>query len=148
MVDELLRIKELPQAKIEKSLLTHVEKEISNNDSCDNMNDKNIEKESIEIEGKDRVEEKERLVERLCVFGSMSTLFKKCEKHECEKEKEIDTISFFTPTYLCFEHLFIKTKLNSLALIFYRISLEHPCSLTSKLGKNHTIKSEDQGENH
>ncbi|KAI5649516.1 hypothetical protein M9H77_35521 [Catharanthus roseus] len=45
IVDELPRTKELPKAKIEKSLETHVEKETSNEDNCINMNEKSIEKE-------------------------------------------------------------------------------------------------------
>ncbi|KAI5666719.1 hypothetical protein M9H77_16572 [Catharanthus roseus] len=88
MVDELPRVKELPQAKIEKILETHVEKEISNEDSCDNMNEKSIEKEEcIETKEKDRVEEKERLVERLCIFAFISIISKEKQYFECSKEK-------------------------------------------------------------
>ncbi|KAI5667446.1 hypothetical protein M9H77_17299 [Catharanthus roseus] len=71
----------------------------SNEDSCDLMGDKNIEKESIEIEDKDRVEEKEGLVEELCSFDFM-------------------------------------------------IHLEHSCTLTSMLGRNHTMEFEDQEESY
>ncbi|KAI5654504.1 hypothetical protein M9H77_31691 [Catharanthus roseus] len=40
----------------------------------------------------------------------------------------------------------METKLNSLTLIFYWISLEHPCTCTSILGKNHMMKSKDKGK--
>ncbi|KAI5663037.1 hypothetical protein M9H77_22360 [Catharanthus roseus] len=73
MVDQLPRIKELPQDKIEKSLQTHrIEKE-----------------ECIETQKKKkiRVEEKERLAERLCISESISILSKESEYFECSKEK-------------------------------------------------------------
>ncbi|KAI5677867.1 hypothetical protein M9H77_08817 [Catharanthus roseus] len=55
------------------------------------MNEKSIEKkECNEFKEKERVEEKERLIEELCFFDSMSTLFEECKKDDCEKEKEID----------------------------------------------------------
>ncbi|KAI5663415.1 hypothetical protein M9H77_22738 [Catharanthus roseus] len=61
----------------------------SNEDSCDIMNEKIIEKkESIKIKEKERVENKERLVERLCIFDSISILSKEGEPSECSKEKE------------------------------------------------------------
>ncbi|KAI5666561.1 hypothetical protein M9H77_16414 [Catharanthus roseus] len=40
----------------------------------------------------------------------------------------------------------METKLNSSALMFDRISLEHPYTCTSMLGKNHTMEFEEQGE--
>ncbi|KAI5653105.1 hypothetical protein M9H77_30292 [Catharanthus roseus] len=69
-----------------------------------------------------------------------------------ENEKNLDyniykTISLFTPTcYLCLKHFLMETKLNSFALIFYRIFLEHPGTWTSMLGKNHTMQFEEQEE--
>ncbi|KAI5676284.1 hypothetical protein M9H77_07234 [Catharanthus roseus] len=61
----------------------------SNEDSCDNMNKKSIEKEEYnEFKEKERMEEKERLVERLCIFGSLSIFSKESEHLECSKEKE------------------------------------------------------------
>ncbi|KAI5675579.1 hypothetical protein M9H77_06529 [Catharanthus roseus] len=55
------------------------------------------------------------------------------------------TISYFTLTSnLYFDHFLKGTKLNSFALIFYRCSLEHPCTWTLMLGSNHTKNSEDQ----
>ncbi|KAI5667762.1 hypothetical protein M9H77_17615 [Catharanthus roseus] len=57
------------------------------------------------------------------------------------------TINFFDPTFdLCFGPFLRGAKWNFFALIFYRNSLEHPCTWTSKLRRNHTMKSEDQGE--
>ncbi|KAI5654187.1 hypothetical protein M9H77_31374 [Catharanthus roseus] len=150
-------------------ITTHVKEEISNVEHCDLMRNMNIEKESIEIE------EKKRLVERLCVFDSMSTLFEKCEQDECEKEKEIDVekservkesecfiskqeskeeeqkrkrsscteksevVSIFANQ----TNSFFETKLYSFAIIFYRISLKHPCTLTLMLGRNHTMDHEN-----
>ncbi|KAI5676592.1 hypothetical protein M9H77_07542 [Catharanthus roseus] len=85
IVEEAPKVKELPHVKlqIEESLETHVEKEISNEDSCDNMNEK-----SIEIKEKERVEEKERLVERSYIFDSTSILSKESDHFECLKGKE------------------------------------------------------------
>ncbi|KAI5658020.1 hypothetical protein M9H77_26813 [Catharanthus roseus] len=92
MVDEFQRIKELPQAKTEKSLETHIEKEISNEDSSDNMNEKSIEKEEcFETKEKDKVEQKkERLVERFCISNSISVLSKESKYFEYSKEKEYE----------------------------------------------------------
>ncbi|KAI5653366.1 hypothetical protein M9H77_30553 [Catharanthus roseus] len=162
MDDEVLIIKELPQAKIEKSLETHVEKEISNWDSYDIKNEKSIEKEECnEFKEKERVEEKESLSENPCYFYSISTLSEKLEKDEYSKERNFltknfeneesldykinKTISFFDPnSCLCFDHFHEGTELNSFELVSYRNSLEHPCTWTSKLGRNHTMKGEDQ----
>ncbi|KAI5663048.1 hypothetical protein M9H77_22371 [Catharanthus roseus] len=91
MVDESPRIKELPQAKFEKSLETHVEKEISNEDSYDIINEKSIEKEECnEFKETERVEEKESLSENSHYFYSISTLCEKLEKDESSKEKEYE----------------------------------------------------------
>ncbi|KAI5681208.1 hypothetical protein M9H77_02435 [Catharanthus roseus] len=40
----------------------------------------------------------------------------------------------------------METTLNSFALIFYKICLEHPCTWTSMLGRNHTMEFDEQGE--
>ncbi|KAI5682061.1 hypothetical protein M9H77_03289 [Catharanthus roseus] len=54
---------------------------------------------------------------------------------------------FFDLTaYLCFDHFLIETKLYLLALNFDRISLEHLCTLTLMLGRNHTTEFEKHGE--
>ncbi|KAI5672638.1 hypothetical protein M9H77_13002 [Catharanthus roseus] len=79
IIEEAPKVKELPHAKleIEESLETHVEKEISNEDSCDNINEKNIEKEEC-IEVKERKEwKKER--------DSLRS-----ENFECSKEKDCE----------------------------------------------------------
>ncbi|KAI5653382.1 hypothetical protein M9H77_30569 [Catharanthus roseus] len=57
----VMGVNDLPQAtiQVEESVILHVEEEISNAEHCDLMRDKNIEKESIEIEEKDRLEENE-----------------------------------------------------------------------------------------
>ncbi|KAI5668567.1 hypothetical protein M9H77_18420 [Catharanthus roseus] len=58
-------------------------------DSCDSVSDESIEEEEeIEIERKDRVEEKESLVEESCFFDSMSTLFEEKYIKEAQGEKE------------------------------------------------------------
>ncbi|KAI5677769.1 hypothetical protein M9H77_08719 [Catharanthus roseus] len=87
MVDEIPRRKELPQAKIEKSLETHVEKEISSDDSCDNMNEKSVEKEEcIETKEKDRkeyeLEKSESEKENECFIEKQESI----EKEQKEKE--------------------------------------------------------------
>ncbi|KAI5669180.1 hypothetical protein M9H77_19033 [Catharanthus roseus] len=115
MVEESPKIKELPQTKIEESLETHVVEETSNVEPCYVMNEKNIEKEEYtEIKEKERVEEKERLIGELYFFDSMSTLFEESKKDKYKKETEID-----------FEK-------------------RYPCSLTSMLGRNQTMKFEEQ----
>ncbi|KAI5653477.1 hypothetical protein M9H77_30664 [Catharanthus roseus] len=64
---------------------------MSKEDFCDFMSDMSSEEaKSIEIERKDRVEEKERLVKKSSFFDSISSLGEKCEKDECSKEKEND----------------------------------------------------------
>ncbi|KAI5676052.1 hypothetical protein M9H77_07002 [Catharanthus roseus] len=69
-----------------------------------------------------------------------------------ENERNLDyhiykTISFFTPTsYLCLKHFLMGIKLNSFALIFYRIFLEHSWPWTSMLGGNHTMEFDEQGD--
>ncbi|KAI5671376.1 hypothetical protein M9H77_11740 [Catharanthus roseus] len=64
---------------------------MSKKDFCDSMSDMSFEEEeSIEIERKDIVGEKERLVENSSFFDSISSLGEKCEKEESSKEKEND----------------------------------------------------------
>ncbi|KAI5653104.1 hypothetical protein M9H77_30291 [Catharanthus roseus] len=65
MVEESSKVNELPQAtiEVEESVILHIKEEISNVEHCDLMRDKNIEKESIEIKDKERLEHQERLVE-------------------------------------------------------------------------------------
>ncbi|KAI5676277.1 hypothetical protein M9H77_07227 [Catharanthus roseus] len=133
IVEGAPKVKELPYSilDIEESLETHVKKEISNEDSC-NMNEKSIENEEcIETKEKDR-----------------------CKKDECEKEKEIDfEKSERTKENRCFilnKRVLKKskkkkgTKWNSLALIF--LSDFSSTSWTSMLGRNHTMKNQEQGE--
>ncbi|KAI5653405.1 hypothetical protein M9H77_30592 [Catharanthus roseus] len=91
MVEEFPKVNELPQAQevVEESIVIHVVGETSNEDSCDNMNEKSIEKEECnEFKEKEIVEEKERLVERLCIFDFISIISKESEHFECSKEKE------------------------------------------------------------
>ncbi|KAI5682042.1 hypothetical protein M9H77_03270 [Catharanthus roseus] len=83
MVEKSTRIKELPHDKIEESLKIHVVEEPSKEEPFCIMNEK-----SIEIKEKERVEEKERLVERSCNFDSISIISKESENFECSKEKE------------------------------------------------------------
>ncbi|KAI5663816.1 hypothetical protein M9H77_23139 [Catharanthus roseus] len=87
---EFSKVNEIPQAIIEVkgSVVLPVKEEISNVEHCDLMRDKNIEKESIEIKEEERVENKERLVERSCIFDSISIFLKANEHLECSKEKE------------------------------------------------------------
>ncbi|KAI5653367.1 hypothetical protein M9H77_30554 [Catharanthus roseus] len=86
------------------------------------------------------------------ILVSDSSCVQKVLLQNMENEGSLDykiykTISFFTPTsYLCFDHFLKETKLNSFALIFYRISLEHPCTWTSMLGRNHTMEFEEKEE--
>ncbi|KAI5677451.1 hypothetical protein M9H77_08401 [Catharanthus roseus] len=128
MVDELPRIKELLQAKIKKNLETNVEKEISNEDSYDVMNEKSIEKEECnEFKEKERVGGTKSLSENSCYIYSISTLCEKFKKDECSKDKEYELLKSGS------------TKENE-------NFLECTCTWTSKLGRNHTMKSEDKGE--
>ncbi|KAI5676958.1 hypothetical protein M9H77_07908 [Catharanthus roseus] len=90
LIEELSKLNELPQATIEvdESVVLHVKEEISNVEHCDLMRDKNNEKgEYIEIK-ENGVEEKEKLVERLCIFDSISVISKESELLECSTEKE------------------------------------------------------------
>ncbi|KAI5654066.1 hypothetical protein M9H77_31253 [Catharanthus roseus] len=81
-----------------------------------------------------------------------SSCLQKFSIQNIENEMNLDyhiykIIRSFTPTsYLSFDHFLKGTKLNSFALIFYRISLEHPCTWTSMLGRNHTMEFEEQEE--
>ncbi|KAI5667943.1 hypothetical protein M9H77_17796 [Catharanthus roseus] len=61
MIEEFSKVNELPQAiiEVEESVVPHVKEEISNVEHCDLMREKNIEKGSIEIKEKERVENKE-----------------------------------------------------------------------------------------
>ncbi|KAI5663419.1 hypothetical protein M9H77_22742 [Catharanthus roseus] len=79
MIEEFLKENELPQAtiEVEESVVLHIKEEISNEEHCDLIRDKNIEKESIEIKEKERVENKERLVERSCIFDSILSFEKR-----------------------------------------------------------------------
>ncbi|KAI5664138.1 hypothetical protein M9H77_23461 [Catharanthus roseus] len=79
------KVKELPNATIEAKevIEIHVEKETSKEEPCCIISGKNI-----EIKEKERVEEKERLVERSCNFNSISIISKESEHFECSKEKE------------------------------------------------------------
>ncbi|KAI5648296.1 hypothetical protein M9H77_34301 [Catharanthus roseus] len=72
MVKESPKVIELSQAKIEESLKIHVVED----------------EKSIEIKEKERVENKERLVERSCIFDSISIFSKESEHVECSKEKK------------------------------------------------------------
>ncbi|KAI5664098.1 hypothetical protein M9H77_23421 [Catharanthus roseus] len=91
MIEEFSKVNKLPQVQevVEESIKIHVVEETSNEDSCFNMNEKSIEKEeSIKIKKRGRVENKERLVERSCIFVSISNISKESEHFECSKEKE------------------------------------------------------------
>ncbi|KAI5653322.1 hypothetical protein M9H77_30509 [Catharanthus roseus] len=90
MIEEFSKVNELPQAtiEVEECVVLHVKEEISNVEHCDVMGDTNLEKDNIEIKEKERVENKERLVERSCIFDSISILSKESEHFECSKEKE------------------------------------------------------------
>ncbi|KAI5659368.1 hypothetical protein M9H77_28161 [Catharanthus roseus] len=70
MIEEIPKNKELSQAKIEESFKIHVEDASKEEPSCI-MNEK-----SIEIKEKERVEEKERLGERSCIFESIPIISK------------------------------------------------------------------------
>ncbi|KAI5648877.1 hypothetical protein M9H77_34882 [Catharanthus roseus] len=48
--------------------------------------------------------------------------------------------------FLSIDHFLKETKLNSFALVLDRISLEHPCTLSSMHESNHTMELEDQEE--
>ncbi|KAI5668780.1 hypothetical protein M9H77_18633 [Catharanthus roseus] len=52
MIKEFLKVNELPQAQevVEEGIVIHVMEETSNQDSCDNMNEKGIEKQESEKE--------------------------------------------------------------------------------------------------
>ncbi|KAI5681174.1 hypothetical protein M9H77_02401 [Catharanthus roseus] len=58
MIEEFPKVNELPQARIEveEIVVLNVKEEISNVEHCGLMRDKNIDKDSVEIEKKDRVE--------------------------------------------------------------------------------------------
>lgn len=71
----------LPQAKIEieESVKVHVEEEISKEDFYDSMSDMSFEEEeSIEIERKDRVEEKARLLGMIPLASLEDHLLPRC----------------------------------------------------------------------
>ncbi|KAI5666852.1 hypothetical protein M9H77_16705 [Catharanthus roseus] len=90
---EFSKLNELRQAtiEVEESDVLHVKEELSNVEHCDFMNGmNNVKEEYIEIQEKERVEEKQRLVERSCIFDSFSTLSKESELLQCLKEKESD----------------------------------------------------------
>ncbi|KAI5666875.1 hypothetical protein M9H77_16728 [Catharanthus roseus] len=64
MIEEFSKINELPQAQevFEESIVNHVVEETSNEDSCDDMNERRIANEECnELKEKERVEKKERL---------------------------------------------------------------------------------------
>ncbi|KAI5653317.1 hypothetical protein M9H77_30504 [Catharanthus roseus] len=86
MIEEFSKVNELPQAtiEVEESVALHAKEEISNVEHCDLMRDENLEKESIEIKEKERVEEKERL----CIFDSIPIISKDSEHFECSNKKE------------------------------------------------------------
>ncbi|KAI5652986.1 hypothetical protein M9H77_30173 [Catharanthus roseus] len=75
-IEEFSKVNELPQAtiEVEESVVLHVKEEITNVEYCDLMRDKNTEKGSIKVKEEESVEENERLVERSCIFDSISTL--------------------------------------------------------------------------
>ncbi|KAI5663072.1 hypothetical protein M9H77_22395 [Catharanthus roseus] len=78
IVEEAPKVKELSQAKIEETLKIHVMEETSNEDTCCILNEK-----SIGIKEKEKVENKETLVERSCIFDSISIFSRKSEHLEC-----------------------------------------------------------------
>ncbi|KAI5677014.1 hypothetical protein M9H77_07964 [Catharanthus roseus] len=107
MNEEFSKVNELPQdtIEVEESVVLHVMEEISNVQHCDLMRNKNMEKESIEIEEKERVEEKEILVERLCIFDSISILSKENELLDEEVNFYVNgTNSFFASEFLCVQN--------------------------------------------
>ncbi|KAI5676150.1 hypothetical protein M9H77_07100 [Catharanthus roseus] len=73
MIEELSKVNELSQAQeeVEESIVIHIVEETSNEDSCDNMNEKSI--------------EKEELVERLCILDSISIISKESEHFEVDE---------------------------------------------------------------
>ncbi|KAI5664031.1 hypothetical protein M9H77_23354 [Catharanthus roseus] len=83
------KVKELPHAIIESKEVveTHVEKETFNEDSCDDMSEKNIEVKEIE-----RMEEKERFLERFYIFDSNFIFLKQTEHLECSKDRESELV--------------------------------------------------------
>ncbi|KAI5681903.1 hypothetical protein M9H77_03131 [Catharanthus roseus] len=111
MIEEFSKVNELPQAtvQVEEGVVIHVKEEIYNVEHCDLMREKNIEKKRIEINEKERVEEKERLVERLDS--------NKDEEGKLDY-KLIKTINFLpSNSYLSFEIYFKEIKLFSLVFM-------------------------------
>ncbi|KAI5669021.1 hypothetical protein M9H77_18874 [Catharanthus roseus] len=93
LLEKSSTVNELLQAIIEinGSVEMHVEGEMSKEDFGDSMSDMSFEEEeSIEFEKRDRVEEKERLVEKSSFLVFISSLGEKCEKDESSKEEEND----------------------------------------------------------
>ncbi|KAI5675997.1 hypothetical protein M9H77_06947 [Catharanthus roseus] len=82
---EFSKVNELPQAQEidEESIVFHVVEGTSKEETCCIMSGK-----SIENKENERAEEKERLVEKLCIFDSISIFSKESEHLKCSKEKE------------------------------------------------------------
>ncbi|KAI5675842.1 hypothetical protein M9H77_06792 [Catharanthus roseus] len=80
MVEESSKIKELSQAKFQEHLKIRILDKTSKEEPYCVVNEK-----SIEIKEKERVEEKQRLVERTCIFGSISILLKESEHLEVDE---------------------------------------------------------------
>ncbi|KAI5666449.1 hypothetical protein M9H77_16302 [Catharanthus roseus] len=78
-----LMIKELSEDKIVESHKTHVVDETSKEEPCCTMNEK-----SIGIKEKERAENKDGLVVRLCILDSIYIFSRESELLECSKEKE------------------------------------------------------------
>ncbi|KAI5663711.1 hypothetical protein M9H77_23034 [Catharanthus roseus] len=117
IVDKAPKNKELPQAKleIEESLETHVLKETSNEDSCDNMNEKSIEKEECsKFKEREIVEEKERVDEYYVNFANYSSCVLGIEDKGKSIEKELG---------ICLQDLSIIPFLNA-SLSFHDVSFE------------------------
>ncbi|KAI5680893.1 hypothetical protein M9H77_02120 [Catharanthus roseus] len=97
MIKEFSKVKELPQAQkvVEESIVIYVVEETSKEEPCCIMSVK-----SIENKEKARVEEKERLVERLCIFDSISIISKESEHFEYSKEKESELEKIMNNTFI------------------------------------------------
>ncbi|KAI5668779.1 hypothetical protein M9H77_18632 [Catharanthus roseus] len=146
MIEEFSKVNELPQAQevVEESIVIHLVEETSNEDSCDNMNEKCIEKQESE-------KEEQRGKEIVLLENSEGVNFYANETNSSLTNESlwdgklaymsIKTINFFpSNSYFFFEIYFSKINLFSFVFMENVYQFYFLNSLGNLLDKKHFIE--------
>ncbi|KAI5682070.1 hypothetical protein M9H77_03298 [Catharanthus roseus] len=113
IVKQAPKVKEFLHATIEAKEVVdiHVEKKISSEDSCDNMNEKSIEKEEVSKEKENALEKSERVKENECFIEKLESVKQEQREKEIvvlEKREEVNFYANETNSFFTSESLYVQ----------------------------------------